>query len=148
MIELELGAAIRRHGPDRDTNAALVAEGYMNQDIDLTRYTQEELIALNRRVVEGLRFLHQTRSYQDMAAFDIGDMVSFTPERGKVVVGTVVRLNQKTVTVCTKDGHHWRVAPSFLSKTTDAMRSVPQIDEGEAEVVVLHEAAGRGHHGR
>ena len=43
-----------------------------------------------------------------MSAFNIGDTVSFTPEHGTIVVGMVTRLNQKTVTVYTKDGHRWR----------------------------------------
>ncbi|OGQ89236.1 MAG: hypothetical protein A2289_20685 [Deltaproteobacteria bacterium RIFOXYA12_FULL_58_15] len=117
----------------------------MKQDIDLTRLTEDELIALNRQVVERLRFLRQTRSYQAMAAFNIGDTVSFTPEAGKIVVGTVVRLNQKTVTVVTKDGHNWRVAPSFLSRTTDANSlDRPRVDGGQGDVVLLHELSGKG----
>ena len=51
-----------------------------------------------------------------MAQFNLGDTVFFTPECGHVVVGTVVRLNKKSVTVASKDGHQWRVAPGFLSR--------------------------------
>ena len=85
-------------------------------EIDLTKLTEEELVTLNHRVVERLRAIRQARCFESMARFDIGDTVSFTPEPGRVEVGTVVRLNHKSVSVSTRDGRHWRVAPGFLSK--------------------------------
>jgi hypothetical protein len=121
----------------------------MKPDIDLTRLTEDELIALNRRVVERLRFIRQARTYQTMAAFNVGDIVSFTPEAGRTMVGTVVRLNQKTATVCTREGERWRVAPSLLSRTTNA-ESVGRADvnTGHGQVVLLHELPGKNRHGR
>jgi len=111
------------------------SETAMADNIDLTNFSEEQLIRLNRRIVERLRSLHQGRCYKDLAQFKLGDAVCFTPERGHVVVGTVVRLNQKTATVAARDGHQWRVSPSFLSRITDQM----QDDKQEiAEVVSLH----------
>lgn len=112
----------------------------MTRDIDLSRYTEDELINLNRRIVERIKLLHQARTFNDMARFDLGGTVSFTPESDRVVVGTVVRLNKKTVTVATKDGHQWRVAPSFLSRVTDAEPA----QESKQGVLVSIEAAARG----
>ena len=65
-------------------------------DIDLTQLTEAELVALNHRVVERIKLLRQSRSNVSMARFNLGDRVSFQPECGHVVVGTVVRLNQKS----------------------------------------------------
>jgi hypothetical protein len=121
----------------------------MKHDIDISRPTEGERVAVNRRVVGCLRFLHQSRSYQAMSAFNIGDTLSFTPEHGKIVVGMVTRLNHKTVTVCTKDSHHGRSAPSFLSRTADAEPAGrQQVDARQGERVMLHEVAGKSLHGR
>lgn len=107
----------------------------MAENIDLTKFSEEELVQLNRRIVERLRSFHQGRCYKDLAQFKLGDAVCFTPEHGHLVVGTVVRLNQKTATVAARDGHQWRVSPSFLSRITDQV----QDDKQEfAEVLSLH----------
>ena len=84
--------------------------------IDLTGYTERELVELNRRVIERIRSLRQGRCRDSMAAFSVGDRVSFQPECGHEVMGTIVRLNKKSVTVVSSDSVHWRVAPSFLTK--------------------------------
>jgi hypothetical protein len=91
----------------------------MNHEIDLGKLSEDELIDLNQRIVERLSHIRQTRRYQELARFSLGDTVSFTPECGHIVVGTVVRLNQKTATVASKDGLSWRVSPALLSKVSD-----------------------------
>ncbi len=111
----------------------------MSRDVELSRFTEDELIALNRRIVERLELLRQARTYDAMACFETGDSVTFTPECGHVVVGTVVRLNKKTITVVAKDGRQWRVAPSFLSRVINAE------DPGDGTrrtVVCIHGGAG------
>jgi len=113
----------------------------MAENIDLTKFSEEELVQLNRRIVERLRSLHQGRCYKDLAQFKLGDAVCFTPEHGHVVVGTVVRLNQKTATVAARDGRQWRVSPSFLSRITEQV----QDNKRElAEVVSLHSGGNAG----
>jgi hypothetical protein len=62
--------------------------------IDIDKLTEEELIDLNHRVVERLRFLEQMPT----------------------VTGTLTKYNKKTVTVISDDGHRWNVSPSFLRK--------------------------------
>lgn len=85
-------------------------------DIDLTRYTESELVELNHRVVERIRVLRQGRWRGSMAEFRVGDRVSFHPDCGHEVIGTIVRLNRKSVTVVSTDGAQWRVAPMFIKK--------------------------------
>lgn len=84
--------------------------------IDIDRLTEAELIDLNHRVVERLRFLDQMRSHAEMLEFRIGDRVTFQPEGRVPVVGMLTKYNRKSVTVITDDGHKWNVAPSFLKK--------------------------------
>jgi hypothetical protein len=86
--------------------------------IDLTGYTEADLIELNRRVAERIRALRQERCASIMTEFGVGDRVSFHPECGHDVIGTVIRMNRKSVTVVSTDGQHWRVAPGFLKKAS------------------------------
>ena len=82
--------------------------------IDSDQLTEAELIDLNRRIVERLRFLHQLRAHATMLKFSIGDRVTFDTEDGRTVVGALVRYNKQTVSVVTDDGHRWNVSPRFL----------------------------------
>ena len=86
--------------------------------IDIDRLTKAELIDLNNRVVERLRFLHQMRSHAEMLEFRIGDRVEFQPEGHPLVVGMLTRYNKKTVTVITDAGQRWNVAPHFLRRAS------------------------------
>jgi hypothetical protein len=88
--------------------------------IDIDRLTEAELIDLNNRIVERLRFLNQMKAHSQMLEFRIGDRVTFQPEGRPPVIGMLTRYNRKTVTVITDDGHHWNVAPMFLRSAAPA----------------------------
>jgi hypothetical protein len=83
-------------------------------NIDIDQLTEAELVDLNRRIVERLRFLHQMRAHATMLKFSIGDRVCFDTDDFRKITGTLVRYNKKSVTVVTGDGHRWNVSPSFL----------------------------------
>jgi ribosomal protein L21E len=82
--------------------------------IDIDRLSEPELIALNNRIVERLRFLNQARAHARMLEFKVGDRVSFQPDGHAVVEGMLTRYNKKTVTVVTDAGERWNVTPSLL----------------------------------
>ena len=84
--------------------------------IDIDQLTEAELIDLNHRIVERLRFLHQMRAHVEMLEFKIGDRVSFQPPGQGQLEGMLTRYNKKTVTIITDDGRQWNVSPSFLHK--------------------------------
>lgn len=88
--------------------------------IDINTLTESELIDLNHRIVERLRFLQQARAHVGMLQFRIGQQVSFEPDGREPLSATVVRYNQKTVTVVTTDGQRWRVAPALLREAVTA----------------------------
>jgi hypothetical protein len=90
--------------------------------IDIDRLTEEELVDLNNRVVERLRFLHQMRAHGQMLQFKIGDRVSFQPEGRPVVVGMLTRYNRRTVTVMTDSGQRWNVSPTLLRRDTSGAK--------------------------
>lgn len=84
--------------------------------IDIDRLTEAELIDLNNRIVERLRFLRQMHSHTQMLQFKIGDRVSFQPEGHPILVGMLTRYNRRTVTVVTDSGQRWNVAPALLRR--------------------------------
>ena len=102
--------------------------------IDIDRLTEAELIDLNNRIVERLRFLHQMRSHAEMLEFAIGDRVEFQPEGHPLVAGMLIRYNKRTVTVITDTGQRWNVAPRFLRRAS-AARDEPS---SGTNVVPLH----------
>jgi hypothetical protein len=82
--------------------------------IDIDTLTEDELIDLNHRVVERLRFLEQMRAHGSMLKFRIGQRVSFDANGRPSVTGMLTKYNKKTVTVISDDGHRWNVSPGFL----------------------------------
>ena len=87
--------------------------------IDIDQLTEEELVALNHRIVERLKFLDTMQAHREMMAFNIGSRVSFDSRQGRQI-GTLVKFNRKTVTVVTDDDRRWRISPHLLSKVKDA----------------------------
>lgn len=87
--------------------------------IDINTLTEAELVDLNNRIVQRLRFLHQARAHLRMLDFKIGDRVSFEPEGRPVVIGIIARYNRKTVTVIADGGGRWNVAPGLLRRVME-----------------------------
>ena len=82
-------------------------------DVDLSRLSEDELLALNRRIVERLRLLHAARRLSQLANFTVGLTVEFDTDDGRRLRGTITRLNRQTATILTSGGQ-WRVSPSRL----------------------------------
>ena len=59
--------------------------------------TEGELIDLNRKIIERLEFLRQTRAHEAMLEFRIGERVQFNPEGRETVTGMLTRYNKSTV---------------------------------------------------
>jgi putative flippase GtrA len=75
---------------------------------------EEDLLFLNRLIVERLKLISQARSTSLMASFTKGDRVTFQAPDGRALEGIVLRLNKKTISVATDNGHQWNVAPGLL----------------------------------
>ena len=82
--------------------------------INIDVLTETELIDLNNRIVQRLRFLREARAHKQMLEFSVGDQVSFQPEGSEPLIGVITRYNKKTVSVITGQGQHWNVSPSLL----------------------------------
>ena len=88
--------------------------------VDIDKMTHDELVALNHRIVERLKFLDSMQAHKDMMAFNIGARVSFDSGRDERLLGTLFKFNRKTVTVVTDNGQKWNISPHLLSPVKDA----------------------------
>jgi len=84
--------------------------------INIDKLTEKELIDLNHRVVERLKFIESMRAHAEMMEFSVGEKVSFSPSGRDDVSGILVKYNKKTVTVLTEDGQKWNISPHLLEK--------------------------------
>ena len=102
-------------------------------EINIDKLSEAELIDLNHRIVERLRFLSQMRAHSQMLDYKIGERVTFHPAGHPPLIGIVTRYNRKTVTVITDTGQHWNVAPGLLRRADARERT----DTDNAKVVWL-----------
>ncbi len=91
--------------------------------IDIDKLTEPELVDLNRRIVERLRFLNQMRAHATMLEFSVGDHVSFEPGGEPTVFVVITRYNKKTVSVLSEDGRRWTVSPQYIRKVKDVSKT-------------------------
>jgi hypothetical protein len=80
----------------------------------IKRLNQEDLLFLNRLIIERLKLISQARSTSLMVSFTRGDRVGFQAPDGRTLEGVVLRLNKKTVSIITDDGRQWNVSPGLL----------------------------------
>lgn len=80
----------------------------------IKRLNEEDLLFLNRLIVERLKLISQARATTLMTSFTRGDRVGFQAPDGRMLEGMVLRLNKKTISIATDDSHQWNVAPGFL----------------------------------
>jgi hypothetical protein len=85
---------------------------FMNTVLDqISRMDAEEL----NRAVEAIKLRRTYLARQVTNSVLIGDRVSFKGRRNVVVVGTVEKINIKTVVVLSTTGVRWKVTSSLLS---------------------------------
>ena len=75
---------------------------------------EEDLIFLNRVIIDRLHLIDQAKSVCLMARFYVGAKVAFWDQDGEYHMGTIIKLNQKTASIHTDDGRRWKVSPSLL----------------------------------
>jgi len=102
--------------------------------IDIDKLSEKELIELNHRIVERLKFLESVHRHEEMMEFNIGEKVSFSPAGREKQFGVLVKYNKKTVTVVTEQGERWNVSPFLLSK----VKSVKGRGKKKGKLIKLH----------
>jgi len=88
--------------------------------IDLEELDYDELVELNHRIVERLKFLDSVHTHSKMMQFSPGDKVCFDPPNRETQFGTISKYNRKTVAVITDAGQKWNVSPYLLRKVENA----------------------------
>ena len=88
----------------------------MTNDFDLSHLTEDELIELNQMIISELEGRHLRRQKKALRAFEVGERVYFNSPEGNRHEGTILRVNQKTLTIRTDRHGKWRVAPGFVKK--------------------------------
>jgi hypothetical protein len=76
--------------------------------------SEDELVYLNKLVVERIRYLRQVETVNQMAMFNLGDMVEFQDNRSTMLQGRVIEINKKTLTVLIDGRKQWNIHPGFL----------------------------------
>lgn len=94
--------------------------------LPIDHLTEAELIDLNRRIVERLKFLSQMRAHARMLDFSVGEKVTFQPDGRPPLVGILIRYNKKSVTVLTENGERWNVSPHLLRRVVDIEPVAPR----------------------
>lgn len=85
-------------------------------DINIESLSYEELINLNKKIIERLKFLDSFHTHREMMQFNLGDNVSFEHPAHGLVFGTLIKFNKKTVSVITENQQKWNVSPHLLRK--------------------------------
>jgi len=91
-------------------------------EIDIDSMSYDDLVKLNHKIVERLKFLDSMHTHREMMQFSPGEQVSFDPPGRETQFGTLVKYNKKTVTVITESGQKWNVSPHLLCKVKKANR--------------------------
>lgn len=80
----------------------------------------EELITLNRAIVARIKEINAIKAQSELQRFRVGNQVQFMSSEGELVIGTIVRINKKTISLVTPEGVRWKVSPSLLRKLSNA----------------------------
>ena len=93
-------------------------------EIDIDGLSEDELVALNARIVERLRFLHQQKTTSALQEIKIGSGVMFEGPDGAMIQGIVIRRNRKTVTVHADNDRQWNVSPQLLKPSGEDLQTL------------------------
>ena len=76
--------------------------------------------------------MNRARQLKEMAKFNIGKNVSFQ-HNGRKVVGRIIRLNQKSISILTENNEKWNVVPTLLQEVEESEESINEQNEVEVE---------------
>ncbi len=106
--------------------------------INVDNLSEKELIELNHKIVERLKFLETMHNHNEMMQFNPGEQVTFEPPGRERQIGTLVKFNTKTVTIITENGQKWNVSPHLISKVKNIKAKKHSQTQIKAKVIDLH----------
>ena len=86
-------------------------------DIQIENLSLKELVELHDKVARRMWELGRTELAAKLGEFQIGNPVSFQSE-GKTITGTVIRVNRKSLSIRSQEGHYFYVPPWAVTKTS------------------------------
>ena len=96
--------------------------------IDIDGLSYDELLDLNDRIIARLKHLDAADTIDAMMKLTLGSKVCFDAGKRGMQVGTLIKFNQKTVTVLTDDGRRrWKVSPQMLSPVIEEAGSTTNV---------------------
>jgi len=104
--------------------------------IDIDNLSENELIELNHKIVERLKFLETMHTHKEMMQFNPGEQVVFEPPGRERQIGTLVKFNKKTVTIITENGQKWNVSPHLISKVKNI--ETKEYSKNKANIISIH----------
>ena len=97
--------------------------------IDINNLSYDELLQLNRRIIDRLKHMDALNNLMQVHEFQVGEVVHFTDQGGRGIQGVVSRLNKKSVSIVTPTGENWKVSPQFLKKAKIGVEEVESSDK-------------------
>ena len=91
--------------------------------ISIDSLSFDELVELNHKIVERLKFLDSIHTHKEMMRFNPGEQACFEAHGRKKQFGTIVKYNKKTVSVITESSQKWNVPPHLLRKVKNVNKS-------------------------
>ena len=86
----------------------------MNIDLDI--YTVEELITLNKLVVDKIKSLQKQKQIEASTKFKMLDIVSFIDNNNNEQEAMITSINSKKISIISlKDKVPWSISPSLLT---------------------------------
>ncbi len=83
----------------------------------LNPMTADELMELNKLVIQRIKILNQLYTLGSLNRLKIGDKVKWNGSDGIIRSGKIIRLNSKTASISIGDNKgYWRVSPQLLEK--------------------------------
>ena len=103
--------------------------------INIDNLSESELIELNHKIVERLKFLETMHTHKEMMQFNPGQQVTFEPPGRERQIGILVKFNKKTVTIITENGQKWNVSPHLISKVKNIKTKNHADSKNEANII-------------
>lgn len=100
---------------------------------------EAEFEVFYRQLGDRYRLLRRAEELRAMNQFRLMDRVFFHHNR-EHISGTVVRINQRTLSILTDTARRWTVAPEFLAHETTSSPSASPVDR----IFVQNTASGHG----
>jgi hypothetical protein len=87
--------------------------------IDVDNLSLAQLIQLHDKIARRIWQLQQAAYSDKLQEFQIGEKVKFHNEQGETLLGIIIRVNKKSLTVRTDRGNKWYLHPWAVTKVVD-----------------------------